>query len=100
MDNNFTAYGEELKWVKMFKYLGRLLSYGNNDTQVAYSNLKKARKCWGRLQRILKAENASPWVCGKFYKAIVQAILLFKPSSISDTMPRRLSPTGSPAYGI
>ena len=29
----FTAYSEELERVEVFKYLGRLLAYDNNDTQ-------------------------------------------------------------------
>ena len=39
--------------------------------------MKKARQCWARISRVLRSENASPRVCGKFYKATVQAILLF-----------------------
>jgi exonuclease III len=77
LDAVFTAYGEELERVEVFKYLGRLLAYDDNDAQALRGNLKKARKCWARLSRVLKAENASPRVCGMFYKATVQAVLLF-----------------------
>jgi hypothetical protein len=38
----FTAYGEELERVEVFKYLGRLLAYNDNDTQAVRNNLKKA----------------------------------------------------------
>jgi hypothetical protein len=72
-----TAYGEELERVEVFKYLGRLLGYNDNDVQTMQSNLKKARQCWARLSHVLRAENASPQVCGMFYKATVQAVLLF-----------------------
>ncbi len=41
------------------------------------ANLKKARKSWARVSWVLRAENASPKVCGVFYKAVVQAVLLF-----------------------
>ncbi len=61
----------------MFKYLGWFLAYDDNDTQAMQGNLKKARKSWGLVSRILRAENVSPKVCGVFYKAIVQAVLLF-----------------------
>ena len=40
-------------------------------------NLKKARRVWARISRVLRAENASPRVCGMFYKATVQSVLLF-----------------------
>jgi hypothetical protein len=67
----FTAYGEDLERVEVFKYLGRLLAYDNNDSQAMRANLKKARKSWARVSRVLRAENASPKVCGVFYKAVV-----------------------------
>jgi hypothetical protein len=73
----FTAYGEDLKRVEVFKYLGRLLAYDDNNSQAMRANLKKARKSWARVSRVLRAENASLKVCGVFYKAVVQAVLLF-----------------------
>jgi len=73
----FTAYGEDLERVEVFKYLGRLLAYDDNDSQAMRANLRKARKSWARVSRVLRAENASPKVCGVFYKAVVQAVLLF-----------------------
>ena len=77
LEKAFTAYGEELERVEVFKYLGRLIAMDDNDGQAAHNNLRKARKCWGRLSRVLRAENASPRVCGLFYKATVQAVLLY-----------------------
>ena len=59
----FTAYGEELE-NKVFKYLGRLESSDNNNTQVIRGNLKKPRITWARLSRVLRADNASAPVCG------------------------------------
>ncbi len=73
----FTVYGDELERVEVFKYLGWLLAYDDNDTQAMQGNLKIARKSWGQVSHILREENASPKVCGEFYKAIVQAVLLF-----------------------
>ena len=40
-------------------------------------NLKKARSVWARLSHTIRAKNASPRVCGVFYKVTVQLILLF-----------------------
>ncbi len=77
LSQTFTAYGEELERVEVFKYLGRLLAYDNNDTQAVRNNLKKAQSVWVRLSRTIRAENAPPRVCGVFYKATVQSILLF-----------------------
>ena len=69
LQQTFTAYGEDLERVEVFKYLGRLLAYDDNDSQAVRSNLKKARGVWARLSRTMRAENASPRVCGVFYKA-------------------------------
>jgi hypothetical protein len=77
LTQSFTVYGDKLERVEVFKYLGRLLAYNDNDTQAMQGNLKKARKSWGQVSRILRAENASPKVCGIFYIAIVQVVLLF-----------------------
>ncbi len=78
LNTRFYPYGEELERVEVFKYLGRLLSYeDDNDTQAMRANLAKARRCWARVSRVLRAENASPKVCVVFYKATIQAVLLF-----------------------
>ena len=77
LQQTFTAYGAELERVEVFKYLGRLLAYDDNDAQAVRGNLKKARGVWARLSRTIRAENASPRACGTFYKATVQSILLF-----------------------
>jgi len=53
------------------------MAYDDNDAQAINTQLKKARKSWARISRVLRAENASPRVCGMFYKATVQAVLLF-----------------------
>ena len=37
----------------------------------------RARKCWARLHRVLRAETADPRTCATFYRATVQAVLLF-----------------------
>jgi hypothetical protein len=74
----FMAYGDELARVEVFKYLGRLLAYKDNDTKAVRGNIKKARRIWARLSHTIRSENASPCACGVFYKAIVQLILLFR----------------------
>ena len=77
LDAKFYAYGEELERVEVFKYLGRLIPFDDDDTQAVRGNLAKARRVWARNSRALRAENASARVCGMFYKATVQSVLLF-----------------------
>ncbi len=63
--------------VEVFKYLCRLLAYNDDDTWAVRGNIKKAQGIWVRLSCTIRAENATPCVCGMFYKVTVQSILLF-----------------------
>ena len=82
-------YWKVLERVEVFKSLGRLIAYDDADTQAMRSNLRKARGCWAR---VLRAEHVTARTCGMFYKAIVQAILLFGSEtwSLSPTSVERL----------
>ena len=77
LDAKLYAYGEELERVDVFKYVGRLIVFDDDDTQEVRGNLAKARRVWARISRVLRAENASARVCGMFYKATVLSVLLF-----------------------
>jgi hypothetical protein len=60
LGQSFTAYKEELEWVEVFKYLGRLIAYNDANNQAMSSNLRKAHGCWAWFSCVLRAENASP----------------------------------------
>ena len=60
-----------------FKYLGRILTATDNDWPSVVGNLRKARRSWGRLSRVLGREGADPKVSRVFYIAVNQAVLLF-----------------------
>ena len=45
----FSVYGEPLKVVRQFNYLGRVISYDDNGTPALRRNIKKARLTWGYL---------------------------------------------------
>ena len=77
LEVEFTAYGEPLEQVDVFKYLGRLLAMDDNDMQAVRHNLRKARGVWKRFSVLLRRENLPPRVCGMFYKAVVQSVLLY-----------------------
>ena len=77
LEARFTSYGKELERVKVFKYLGQLLAFNDNDTHKIRANLMKARKVWARVSCVLQLEKSSPRVCGMFYEATVQVVLLF-----------------------
>jgi hypothetical protein len=73
----FTVHGDVLERVDVFWYLGRLLSQDDDDIQAVRSQLCKARGTWARIGQVLRRENAPPRVSAKFYKAIVQSVLLY-----------------------
>ena len=70
LERAFEAYMEPLENVTAFKYLGWVLTAGDNDWLAVVGNLGKARKSWGRLSRILSWEGADPKVLGNVYKAL------------------------------
>ena len=74
----FEAYGKPLENVSAFKYLVQVITAGDNDWTTVAGNRSKARKSWGRLSRILCWEGADARVSGNFFKAVVQAVLLFR----------------------
>lgn len=53
LQTDFAAYGSVLEQFEVFKYVGRLLSYDNNDMMAVIINLKlkKAQKCCARISR-------------------------------------------------
>jgi hypothetical protein len=73
----FTVHGEALKKVEVFKYLGRMMAQDDNDVQAMRHQLRKARGTWAHVGQVLMSENATPRVAAKFYKAVVQAVLLY-----------------------
>ncbi len=73
----FTASSTTLEAVADFKYLGRWMSANDSDAMAVTQNLKKARQRWGQLCRLLTRKHANRHMMGLFYKATVQAVLLY-----------------------
>jgi hypothetical protein len=73
----FTVHEDVLERVEVFKYLGRLLAQDNNDAQAIRQQLQKAWGVWAHVSQVLRGENVGPRIAAKFYKAVVQAVLLY-----------------------
>jgi hypothetical protein len=73
----FTVHGDVLERVEVFKYLGRLLAQDDDDVQAVRQQIRKARGTWARVGQVLRGENAAPRIAAKFYKAVVQSVLLY-----------------------
>jgi hypothetical protein len=74
----FTVHRDVLENVKVYRYLGCLLLQDDNDVQALQSQLRKVQGMWARVRQVLRRENAPPRNSAKFYKAIVQPILLYR----------------------
>ena len=73
----FEAYGAPIKNVTDFKYLGRVLTAGDNSWPEVVINLGKARRIWGQLARVLGTDGADPKVLRSVYTAVTQSVLFF-----------------------
>ena len=54
------------------------LMASDDDWPAVVGNIRKARKKLAQLSRILGREEANPQVSGIFFKAVLQAVLLFR----------------------
>ena len=58
-------------------YLGQTITYNNSDWETVYLNLRKARRRWGMIARVLKRTGATMRDQVAMYKAVVQSVLLY-----------------------
>jgi hypothetical protein len=61
----------------LFRYLGRILAQDDDDVRAVRHHIKKARGIWARVGQVLMTDNTPPKVSAKFYKAIMQSVLLY-----------------------
>ncbi len=73
----FHVEGEVLEKVDSFRYLGRILAQDDDDIWAVRQQIKKAWGIWGRVGQVLTADNTPPKTSAKFYKAVVQFVLLY-----------------------
>ena len=66
-----------MRVVTEFRYLGNVLTNTDDDWPAVAGNIRKARKNWGRLARILGREGADPKVSRSFYTDVTHQVLLF-----------------------
>ncbi len=69
--------GEVLEKVDLFRYLGRVLAQDDADVRAVRQQIKKARGIWARVGQVLTADNTPSKTSAKFYKAVVQSVLLY-----------------------
>ena len=73
----FQAYRRPLVEVLEFKYLGRVITYWDDNCREVVGNLRKVRKRWYKMLKISGQEGSYPQTSRNFNKALVQATLIF-----------------------
>ena len=73
----FQVNGISINKVHEFKYLGRVLDAQDDDSIAVERQLARARARWGRVGKVLTSVGANARTMGFFYKALVQAVLLY-----------------------
>jgi hypothetical protein len=73
----FYVEEEVLEKVESFRYLGQILAQDDDKIRAVRSQIKKAQEIGARVGQVLQAENTPPKVSAKFYKAVVQSVLLY-----------------------
>ena len=68
---------ERMEDVATFRYLGRPLDQTYDEWPTLRRNIMRARLVWGGLGTLLQREGSDPRVEEMFYRAVVQAILLY-----------------------
>ena len=69
--------GEPIERVREFLYLGRWIFDSDDDTETIKRQINKTKYRWMRLSRVLKRRDANPLIMGSFYKAVIEAVLLY-----------------------
>ena len=81
LEATFSLTGEEeaelIEGVERFKYLGIMMERSDDDWLSVLCNISKARQLWGRTVKLLWREGEDLAVSAKFYRAVVQVVLLF-----------------------
>ena len=65
---DFQAYGRPIETATPFKYWGQALTASDDDWQEVVGNLRKVRKIWTCLSRILGREGVSTRVSGIYLR--------------------------------
>ncbi len=73
----FHVEGALLEKLDLFQYLGRILAQVDDDVRAVRNQIKKVRGIRARVGQMLMADNTPPKVSTKFYKAVMQSVLLY-----------------------
>jgi hypothetical protein len=61
----------------LYFVLDGIQAQDNDDVRAVRQQIKKVQEIWARVGLVLTADNTTPKVSAKFYKAVVQSVLLY-----------------------
>ena len=73
----FQINTDTLPLLEDFPYLGWTIAYNNSDWEEVYQNLRKVRRWWEMVERVLERTGATVWSQGAMYKSLAQLVLLY-----------------------
>ena len=73
----FQINAEALPPSDAFLYLGQKITYYNSDWMAVYQNLRKARRRWGIIARVMAKTVSTVRGQGVMYKVMSQPLLLY-----------------------
>ena len=68
---------EPLEATTAFPYLGCTVIFNNSDWETLYSNLHKAHRRWGIVEKVVGKTGTPVKYLAMMYKSVVQAVLLY-----------------------
>ena len=74
----FRKYGRPLTSVSSFNYLRQVPAASYDDWSTVLGDLSKLRKKWDRSLSIFGLKGSNMWVLGKFFKAVVHVVFIFR----------------------
>ena len=66
-----------MEGVIQFKYLGRTMGKSDNESPEILRDIRRARKVWGRMGKVMLYMGADTHVSEMFYQMVFQVVLFF-----------------------
>ena len=74
----FHINAEALPLLEAFSYLGSKIVYNNSNWAAVYQNVRKSRRRWGMIVRVLENMGETVWSQGVMYKLVAQLVIMYR----------------------
>ena len=77
LQSNGEDGAECFEGVESYKYWDQIIHGVDKDWPAVLHNIPRSRQVWGRFWKLMRRERADLIISSKFYRTLVQAVLLF-----------------------